>query len=117
QTLREIYSRLDSDVDELRHASELRRVLEIAIDADRPDEADRSKFKCRGLVGPGRLLRADEDLRDSGKERPESSELLGCWAVESRRLGARQRQFARRDSVWQRHGRLLPPENRSAMVR
>src|SRR5258708_13198060 len=83
---------------------ELRWVLESAGDAVFADEAESAELERGGLVGPGRFLRSDENLRVDGERRPRSLELSGGGAVESRRVGGGKRPFAGDDSVWKRHG-------------
>ena len=59
QRQREVPERQDSDVERLRRASRLRRVLEAPDDDPAPDEREGADAERRRLVGPGRLLRPD----------------------------------------------------------
>ena len=89
QRQREIFSRQAAHLERFRRPSELRRLLEEAgVRAVPRDEATGAQSECGGLVGSGRFLRPDEDLRTVRKERSRSSELSGGGPVESRRLGA-----------------------------
>src|SRR5216684_1379846 len=112
----EIYSRDAADVERFCEAPELRRVLEGAGNAVFADQAESAELECGGLVGPGRFLWPDENLRDFGERRPGSFELLGGGTVESRRMGRRARRFAGSDSLWQRYGAVFSAEDRGAVV-
>ena len=54
---REIPARQDPDVERLRRASRLRRVLEAPDDDSAPHEREGADVERRGMVGPGRFLR------------------------------------------------------------
>ncbi len=112
----EIYSWDAANMERFCGAPELRWVLESAGDAVFADEAEGAELERGGLVGPGRFLRSDENLRVDGERRSGSFELSGGGAVESRRLGGRKRRFAGSDSVGKRHGVVFSTENRGAVV-
>src|SRR5690242_12473140 len=113
----ELHSRDASHLERLHCASKLRRVLEAASRAFHSDAAQSAESQRRWLVGPGRLLRPDEDLRSPGERRSGPPQLSRRWPLESRRMGPRRGQLAWTYSFWQRHGALFPPQYRSALVR
>src|SRR5580693_4940341 len=111
QRRQKLHSRDAAHLERFCHASELRRLLETAGHALSADEAKGPESQCGGLVGPGRCLRADEDLRTPREKRSGSLELSCCRAVESWRLGAQLRPVPRAYFLWQRHLPLFPPKN------
>src|SRR5580700_864444 len=111
QRRQELHPRRPAHVERFRHASELRRLLEARGYALHSDETKSAESQCGGLVGPGRRLRADEDLRTPREKRSGSLELSRCRAVESWRLGSQLGQVTRADFLWQRHLPLFPPKN------
>src|SRR5581483_1934370 len=113
----EVFSREDSDVERVCGASELQRVLEAARGGVHAEKRDGAEPERRRLVGPGRPVRATDDVRAAGKDGHQASELSGGRAVESRRMGARSGKLARRNSLRQRYGGLFPREGGSAVVR
>ena len=76
----------DPDLERLRRASRLRRVLEAADDGAAPDGREGADAERRRLVGPGGLLRAGPHLRGAGAARHGGHELPRGRPVEPRRL-------------------------------
>src|SRR5215470_10376155 len=111
-----IHSWNASDLERFRLASELRRVLETTSHALHPNAPQSAEFECCWLVGPGRLLRPDEDLRNPGKGRSQPPKLPRRRSLEPWRLGPRRGQLSRTDSFRQRYSALFPPKHRSALV-
>ncbi len=62
----------DPDLERLRRAPQLRRVLAQAGGRTLPGPSQGSHAQRRRLVGPGRFLRPAQGLRDLREERPES---------------------------------------------
>ncbi len=114
---REVPARQDPDVERLRRASRLRRVLEAPDDDSAPDQREGADAERRGLVGPGGFLRTGRDLRRAREARHAGHQLSRRRAVAPRRLERRHRRFARRDSVRQQHRRVLPREDPGAVLR
>ena len=117
QREREVPARQDPDLERLRRASRLRRVLEAPDDDPAPHEREGADAERRRLVGPGRLLRADAHLRRAREARHAGHQLPRRRPVEPRRLERRHRRLARRDSVRQQHRRVLPREDPGAVLR
>src|SRR5580704_1514968 len=111
QRRQELHSRDAAHLERFCHPSELRLLLETTGHALSPDEAKSAESQCGGLVGPGRCLRANEDLRTPREKRSGSLELSCRGPVESRRLGAQLRQVPRTYFLRQRHLPLFPPKN------
>ncbi len=87
------------DLDQLRRASRLRRLLEGAFAANLPDPAERTDAHGWRVVGPGRLLRRDQDLRDTRAARQRWQKLRRARPLESRQLEPRQGRQARQHLV------------------
>ena len=67
QRQREIPERQDSDLERLRRASRLRRVLEAPDDDPAPHQREGADAERRGLVGPGGFLRAGRGSTTSSR--------------------------------------------------
>ena len=78
----------DPDLERLRGASQLRRVLAQAGRRTLPGPCPGPHAQRRRVVGPGGFLRPAQGLRDVREERPGAEELPGGRAVEPRRLVA-----------------------------
>ena len=78
---REVLPRQDPDLERLRRAPELRRVLEAADDGAAPARGQGADAQRGRLVGPGGLLRPAHDLRGAREARPRNRNFLvvGPW--------------------------------------
>src|ERR1700745_3221264 len=85
--------RRGSDLGKFHRTSKLRRVLEGASDAVCPHKTEGTQSQRSRLVGPGRRLRSDENLRNHREERSRAHELSRRRTLESRRLGSRSWKF------------------------
>ena len=74
---RALLQRQDPDLERLRRAPQLRRVLAAAGGRALPGPSQGADAQRRRLVGPGRFLRPAQDLRDLREERPGAAELPG----------------------------------------
>ena len=106
-----------SELERLRGASQLRRLLAASgrrsvLDARNGSDAQRGR-----MVGPGGLLRTARDLRAARAARHGARELPRSRAVEPRRLGQRRGRAARRDRLRQPHVAVFPGEDSGALVR
>src|SRR5580658_3837561 len=111
QRRQKLHSRDAAHLEGFCLASQLRHLLETAGHDVSPDQAKSAESQCGGLVGPGRCLRADEDLRTPREKRSGSLELSGCRAVESWRLGSQLRQVPGAYFLRQRYLLLFPPKD------
>ena len=102
--------RVAADLERFRPPSRLRRVLETAGVCAVAEPRHGADAQRRRLVGSGRLLRADQDLRAARETRHEEGELSRRRPVESRRLVARHRPHAGPHRFRQRHRDTLPPQ-------
>ena len=89
----------DPELERLRQPSELRLLLATAGGRALRRSRQRADAECRGLVGPGGLLRSDQDLRAAREARHEEPELPRRRSVESRRLERSKRPAARQRST------------------
>ena len=102
--------RVAADLERLRPPSRLRRVLEAAGVCAVAEPRHGADAQRRRLVGSGRFLRADQDLRAAREARHQEGELSRRRALEPRRLVARHRPHARPHRLRQRHRDALPPQ-------
>ena len=116
QRQREVPARQDPDLERLRRASRLRRVLAAPDDDSAPDEREGPDAERGRLVGSGGLLRSRPDLRGARAARRAEAELPRRRTVAARRLGGRDRRCAGRDSVRQRDGGVLPRSRAGAVL-
>ncbi len=117
QRQRPLLPREDPHVERLRRAPRLRRVLEEADADPAPARGPGPDAERRRLVGPGGLLRPSPDLRGPREARSEEPQPPRRRPVEPRRLDARRRRPARRDSLRQRDLEALPRGDPGALVR
>ena len=117
QRQREVSERQDPDLERLRRASGLRRVLEAPDDDPAPEQREGADVERRGLVGPGGFLRPGPHLRRAREARHAGHELSRRRTVAPWRLVRRHRRLARRDSIRQQHRRVLPREGAGAVLR
>src|SRR6185369_16772359 len=79
----ELFQRQAANLDQLHYSARLQRVLEtpgVCAVAQQGHGADPER---RRLVGSGRLLWSDQDLRAARASRHGETELSGRWSMES----------------------------------
>src|SRR5690348_18312373 len=99
----ELHSRDASHLERLHCASKLRLVLEAASRAFHSDAAQSAESQRCWLVGAGRLLRPDEDLRSPGESRSRLTQLYRRWPLQSGQMGPRRGELAWTYSFCSRH--------------